>query len=40
MVDHAVIKVYDMLGLFADMPEDPKQDFTVTRPRLQPGSSR
>ena len=39
MVDHAVIKVYDMLGLFADMPEDPKQDFTVTRPRLQPGSS-
>jgi hypothetical protein len=40
MVDHAVIKVYDMLGLFADMPEDPKEDFTVTRPRQQPGSSR
>ena len=40
MVDHAVIKIYDMLGLFADMPESPVEDFSVTRPRPQPGGSR
>lgn len=40
MVDHAVIKVYEMLGLLTDAPEDPNEDFTITRPRLQPGSSR
>jgi len=40
MVDHAVIKVYDMLGLLADMPESPKEDYSVTRPRQQTGSSR
>jgi hypothetical protein len=40
MVDHAVIKVYDMLGLLADMPESPKEDYSVTRPRQQPASSR
>lgn len=38
MVDHAVIKVYDMLGLLADMPESPKEDYTVTRPRPKMGS--
>jgi hypothetical protein len=40
MVDHAVVKVYEMLGLLTDGPEDPKEDYTVTRPRQQPGSSR
>jgi len=40
MVDHAVIKVYEMLGLLTDAPENPNQDFTITRPRPQPGSSR
>jgi len=40
IVDHAVIKVYEMLGLLSDLPESPKEDFTVTRPRLQPASSR
>jgi hypothetical protein len=40
MVDHAVIRVYEMLGLLTDGPEDPKEDYTVTRPRQQAGSSR
>jgi len=40
MVDHAVIRIYEMLGLLTDGPEDPKEDYTVTRPRQQPGSSR
>ncbi len=40
MVDHAVIKVYDMLGLFSDMPESPEEDYSATRPRPQPGSRR
>jgi len=40
MVDHAVVKVYEMLGLLTDGPEDPKEDYTVTRPRQQAGSSR
>ena len=40
MVDHAVIRVYEMLGLLTDGPEDPREDYTVTRPRQQPGSSR
>jgi hypothetical protein len=40
MVDHAVIRIYDMLGLFADMPESPAEDFTVTRPKPKPGGSR
>jgi neutral ceramidase len=40
MVDHAVIKVYGMLGLLTDAPEDHREDYTVTRPRRQPGSSR
>ena len=35
MVDHAVIKVYEMLGLLTDGPEDPREDYTVTRPRQQ-----
>ena len=38
MVDHAVIKVYEMLGLLTDAPEDPREDYTVTRPRKLPGS--
>jgi hypothetical protein len=33
MVDHAVVKVYEMLGLLADAPEDPREDYTITRPR-------
>ena len=33
MVDHAVVKVYEMLGLLTDAPEDPKEDYTVTQPR-------
>jgi hypothetical protein len=40
MVDHAVIKVYEMLGLLADAPEDANEDFSITRPRPQPGRSR
>lgn len=33
MVDHAVIKVYEMLGLLSDSPENPDEDYTRTRPR-------
>jgi len=39
-VDHAVVRVYEMLGLLTDGPEDPREDYTVTRPRQQPGSGR
>jgi len=33
MVDHGLVRVYQMLGLLTDAPEDPKEDYTVTRPR-------
>lgn len=33
MVDHAVLKVYEMLGLLSDGPENPDEDYTQTRPR-------
>jgi len=33
MVDHGLVKVYQMLGLLTDAPEDPKEDYTVTRRR-------
>ena len=38
MVDHAVVRVYEMLGLLTDGPEDPKEDYTVTQPRKPAGS--
>ncbi|MGO8792253.1 MAG: neutral/alkaline non-lysosomal ceramidase N-terminal domain-containing protein [Terriglobia bacterium] len=36
MVDHALVKVYQMLGLLIDAPEDPKEDYTVTHRRAAP----
>jgi neutral ceramidase len=33
MVDHALVRVYEMLGLLTDAPEDPKEDYTITRRR-------
>jgi neutral ceramidase len=32
MVDTAVVKTYEMLGRLHDGPEDPSEDYTVTRP--------
>lgn len=36
MVDHALVRVYEMLGLLIDAPEDPKEDYTVTHRRTLP----
>ena len=33
MVDHAVIKIYQMLGLLSDRPENPDEDYTRTHAR-------
>jgi len=40
MVDHAVVRVYEMLGLLSDSPEDPKEDYTRTRPHQADSSLR
>lgn len=36
MVDHGLVKIYEMLGLLTDAPEDPKEDYTVTHRRGTP----
>jgi len=36
MVDHALVRVYQMLGLLTDAPEDPKEDYSVTHRRGTP----
>ncbi len=33
MVDHAVVRTYQMLGLLTDSPEDPKEDSSITKPK-------
>jgi len=33
MVNHGLVRAYQLLGLLSDAPEDPKEDYTVTKPR-------
>jgi neutral ceramidase len=40
MVDHAILRVYQMLGLLSDSPENPDEDYTRTRPRQAEAASR
>jgi hypothetical protein len=36
MVDHALVRTYQMLGLLTDAPEDPTEDYTITHRRGKP----